>query len=641
VERLQASLSEEGRYRLLVESITDYAIYMLDPEGIVSSWNPGAERFKGYTAAEIIGRNFSCFYPEEDRAAGLPQRTLETARTEGKFEAEGWHLRKDGSRFWAYVVVDPIRTANGELVGFAKITRDLTERKRVEETLRQSQEQFRILVQGVTDYALYMLNPAGKVSSWNVGAERITGYKAEEIIGAHVSQFHAEEDRATGQPALSLQIAEREGRFEKEGWRIRKDGTRFWAHIVIDAIRDDGGTLLGYAKITRDITQQRESQRALDAARDALFQSQKMEALGQLTGGVAHDFNNLLMAVLGSLEIVKRRLPAEPKIDLMLNNAIKGAQRGVTLTERMLAFARRQELQTVAIDIPALVYGMSELLERSLGSNISVDVRFPLSLPKALADENQVELALLNLAINARDAMPEGGTIILSARSETFTEPSIGLKPGDYVCLSVADLGEGMDEATLARAIDPFFTTKGVGKGTGLGLAMVHGMAEQSGGRLNLKSRKGEGTVAEIWLPIAPDAPAALPSPEPVSDAHSPHRLKILAVDDDNLVLINTLAMLEELGHTALEASSGPQALEILRSDQVDLLITDQAMPQMTGVELAKTIRGEQPDLPIVLATGFADLPPDVTATMQRLAKPFGQAQLSAAINRAVKTARG
>src|ERR1700712_1645540 len=311
---LASSFSDEGRYRLLIEAVTDYAIYMLDPSGIVTSWNPGAVRFKGYEPAEIIGQHFSRFYSEEDRKSGLPQRALETAAREGKFENEGWRFRKDGSRFWAHVIVDPIRSPNGELLGFAKITRDLTERKIAEEALRHSEQQFKMLLQSVTDYAIYMLGPDGQVSSWNAGAEKIKGYLPEEIIGQHFSRFYSEEDRSVGAPQQALDTAAREGRFEKEGWRVRKDGTKFWANVVIDAIRNPDGSILGFAKITRDITERKQAERSLEQAREALFQSQKMDAIGQLTGGVAHDFNNLLMAILGSLELAKKRLPDDPKI---------------------------------------------------------------------------------------------------------------------------------------------------------------------------------------------------------------------------------------------------------------------------------------------------------------------------------------
>ena len=257
----------DDRYRLLIDGITDYAIYMLDTEGYVSSWNAGAQRFKGYNEDEILGAHFSTFYTEEDRERGIPQRALEIARKEGRFENEGWRLRKDGTRFWAHVVIDAITDQNGALLGFAKITRDLTERRKAEEELRRSEEQFRLLVQGVTDYAIYMLDPEGNVSSWNVGAQRIKGYTPQEIIGQHFSRFYIDEDRAEGLPAKALKIAVEEGRFEREGWRLRKDGTRFWASVIIDPIRADDGTLVGFAKVTRDVSEMR-------AAEESLFREQ-------------------------------------------------------------------------------------------------------------------------------------------------------------------------------------------------------------------------------------------------------------------------------------------------------------------------------------------------------------------------------
>ncbi|MEA3023162.1 MAG: hypothetical protein QOK01_2014 [Alphaproteobacteria bacterium] len=627
-----ASMTDDGRYRLLIEAVTDYAIYMLDAQGIVSSWNPGAQRFKGYAESEIVGQHFSRFYSEEDRKSGLPARALETARREGKFESEGWRVRKDGTRFWAYVVIDPIRAPSGEVVGYAKITRDLTERKKAEAVLKSSEEQFRLLVQGVTDYAIYMLDPEGHVSNWNLGAQRIKGYLPHEIVGAHFSRFYTDEDRAAGQPQKALAKATQEGRFEKEGWRVRKDGTCFWAHVVIDAIRADDGSLIGFAKITRDITERRETQQKLEKTREALAQAQKMEAIGQLTGGIAHDFNNLLMAVLGSLELARKRLPADERLGALINNAILGAQRGAVLTKRMLAFARRQELNAQTIYIPDLVRGMTDLLERSLGQSISIETRFPLGLKPIRADANQLEMALLNLAVNARDAMPDGGEIILSAQGTVIPEhdPS-GLKAGDYVRLTVTDSGKGMDAETLNHAMEPFFTTKGPGKGTGLGLPMVHGLAEQSGGRFNLRSRVGEGTTAELWFPVDGEAVSAAKQPRPLAAvAEGQHlSLVVLAVDDDDLVLMNTVAMLEDLGHRAIGASSGAAALEILRQDNtIDVVITDQVMPQMTGLQLAKEIRAEWPKLPVILATGFAETPASAHGYL-RLSKPFTQAELA------------
>jgi PAS domain S-box-containing protein len=636
---LSADAADAVRFRLLVEAVTDYAIYMLEPSGIVTSWNAGAERIKGYKAPEIIGRHFSTFYEEADRRAGVPQFALETARRTGKFEAEGWRLRKDGTRFWAFVIIDAIYDDDGSLLGFAKITRDLTERRKAEEELRRSEELFRRLVEGVTDYAVYMLDPGGIVSNWNAGAQRIKGYGPTEIIGQHFSIFYTDEDRVRGEPDRSLGIAEREGRFEAEAWRQRKDGTRFWANVVIDAIRDPSGRLLGFAKITRDITERRDAQIALDRTREALLHSQKIEAIGKLTGGVAHDFNNLLTVVLGSLDLLRRYLPKDdPRIVRLLDNALQGAQRGATLTQRMLAFARRQELDVRPVDLMELTRGMRDLLQRSLGPHIAIETRFPLAVSNVLADPTQLETALLNLAVNARDAMPSGGTLTIAARNET-TVGDTRLAAGRYVRLALSDTGEGMDEATLSRATEPFFTTKGTGKGTGLGLSMVHGMVEQLGGQFVLHSKLGEGTTVELWLPVAEQSAAAAQI-EAVAPVKQSRPLTVLAVDDDALVLMNTRAMLEDLGHTVLVAQSGEQALQqVARGPEIDLVITDHAMPRMTGVELAKELTARGVSAPIILATGFAELEAGADGGLPRLPKPYRQEALATAIASVMGTA--
>ncbi len=618
---------------MLVEAVTDYAIYMLDPHGIISSWNPGARRFKGYEESEIIGEHFSRFYTEEDRKTELPRRALETAEREGKFESEGWRVRKDGSRFWAYVIIDPIRDSEGKLVGFAKVTRDLTERRAAEADLRRSQEQFRLLVQGVTDYAIFLLSLEGIIASWNTGAERIKGYNPEEAIGQHFSIFYTEEDRTAGLPAIALETARRDGRFEKEGLRVRKDGTKFWANVVIDAIRDGEGVLMGFAKITRDITERRKAEETLERTREALVQSQKMEAIGHLTGGVAHDFNNLLMAIQGSLEMMRRRLPSgDSQMRRFIDNALQGAQRGAALTRRMLAFARRQELKLQSVNVAELINGMADLLRSSLGSSIQIETHFSLGLPNASADPNQLELAILNLATNAKDAMPRGGSIVIAAHERNVqNEP--GLKPGRYICLSVKDTGTGMDEHTLRQAIEPFYTTKGVGKGTGLGLPMVLGMTEQTGGKLYLKSEPGKGTIAEICLPAALTAEEPETANSSAPAASTTRSLRIVNVDDDPLVAFNTLAMLQELGHTVFSASSAAEALTLIREmGDIDLLITDHAMPGMTGSELAEAVRRDWPDLPIIIATGYVELPEGPAQAIPRLAKPFFERDLADAI---------
>lgn len=503
--------------------------------------------------------------------------------------------------------------------------------------LRESEERFRLLVESVTDYAIFMLDRDGRVANWNAGAERIKGYTAQEIVGSHLSRFYTAEAQAIGAPEAALKTAAATGKFEDETWRVRKDGSLFWASIVIDPIRDARGELVGYAKITRDFTERKQAQEALDRTREALAQSQKMEAVGQLTGGVAHDFNNLLMAILGSLDLLRKRVPSDdPRITRLIDNAIQGAERGASLTQRMLAFARRQDLNPRAVDLPDLVRGMTELLNRSIGPQITIETRFPLGLPRVQVDANQLELALLNLVVNARDAMPGGGQITIGAREEP---PADGAGSATrYASLWVQDTGEGMDEATLARAQEPFFTTKGVGKGTGLGLSMVHGLAEQSNGRLVLKSRKGEGTIAEIRLPISEDTePEAAPATVIPYPRMAPRAYTVLVVDDDPLVLENTAAMLEDLGHRVLEARSGREALEMAsRARSLDVVVTDHVMPGMTGIELIERLNVERPGLPVILATGYAELSA-AAQSLPRLNKPFDQNTLARAVDQAVQ----
>ncbi|MEA3541311.1 MAG: PAS domain S-box protein [Pseudomonadota bacterium] len=552
---------------------------------------------------------------------------------EGRFEAEGWRVRKDGTHFWANVVIDPIRDPSGQLIGFAKVTRDLTDRRAAQEALRKSEERFRLLVESVTDYAIYMLDPVGTITSWNSGAERAKGYKAEEILGENFARFYTEEDRIAGLPSRALHGAERDGRYESEGWRIRKDGTRFWANAVIDAIRDSTGKLIGFAKVTRDLTERRESQQALEDARIAIMQAQKMDAIGKLTGGVAHDFNNLLAVIVGSLDLARMRLASGGEVERFLDNAMAAAERGATLTQRMLAFARRQELKLQSVDCLGLVQGMADMLQSTIGPSVTIDTLFPGNLPPAYADPAQLELALLNLAVNARDAMPEGGRIIIEASEMLTAEGALpGLGAGAYVKLSVVDDGEGMDEATLERAREPFFTTKGVGKGTGLGLSMVHGFAEQCGGALTIESVVGLGTTVSLWLPVSQHAPEDAFDSDMHSAEEAETPLVILAVDDDNLVLMNTAGMLEDLGHTVFQAGSATDALRMLQQSRVDMVVTDHAMPGMTGAQLADAIEEAHPGLPVIIITGFAELPPHASSR-PRLDKPFRQAELARAVN--------
>lgn len=633
-EPANGSFNQDERYRLLVDAVVDYAIYMLDTNGLIRSWNSGARRIKQYEQREVLGKHFSLFYTPEDLATDLPGRALKTADESGRFEGEGWRIRKDGTRLWALVIIDPIRAPDGTLIGFAKVTRDLTERKAAEQALRDSEQQFSLLVQGVTDYALYMLDRSGVITTWNAGAQRIKGYEPAEVIGKHYSMFFERDDVTNNVPQRSLETVVREGRYEGQGRRLRKDGSAFVAHVVIDPIKNEQGELVGFAKITRDVTESVQAQQEIKETREALFQAQKMESLGQLTGGIAHDFNNLLMVILGSLELAKKRVPEDSKAYSLLNNAIAGAQRGATLTQRMLAFARRQELDPQPVDVRDLIRNMSDLLSRMLGAGIRVDTQFPLVLHPVLVDVSQLEMAVMNLVINARDAMEGQGKILISAREDSF--PGSHDESEKLICISVIDTGPGMSDATLQRAMEPFFTTKGSGKGTGLGLSMVHGLAAQSQGHFVLRSTVGEGTSAELWLPLAvvDNGYSAMVASTASTLGTSPQQsLDILLVDDDPLVLISTRAMLEDLGHHVVPVAGGQAALAFLtQGESFDLVITDMAMPDMTGVELANKIEPLFPKLPIILSSGFAEISQDLKTTLTRLPKPFDQSTLAKVI---------
>jgi signal transduction histidine kinase len=389
-----------------------------------------------------------------------------------------------------------------------------------------------------------------------------------------------------------------------------------------------------------------ERTRERETALAQLFEAQKMDTIGQFTGGVAHDFNNLLMAVLGSLTLLEKRLPpADQSARNLLQNAVQGAQRGAALTQRLLAFSRRQELKPESVDFSQLLRGMGDLLSRALGHDIELVIDLPSGLPPVLADANQLELAVLNVALNARDAMPTGGKLTITAAAEVRdASPSQhSLRAGDYLRITIGDTGFGMDEVTLAKAAEPFFTTKGPGKGTGLGLSMVHGLAAQSGGLLHIGSELGVGTTLNLWLPQAVTSAVAITRPADMAGLTPlTEPCRVLVVDDDLLVITGTAAMIEDLGHTSIEAHSGSEALDKLRSGlKVDLVITDHAMPSMTGMQLAATIREQYPALPIILATGYAELPGDPARLgVLKLSKPCSQQEIAVAIHTSMRSRR-
>ncbi|MDX9996605.1 MAG: PAS domain S-box protein [Phenylobacterium sp.] len=635
----QALVESERRFRLLVEGVIDYAMYLVDPDGMITNWNKGAERITGYAAGEVVGRHFSLFHAPKDRRAGLPGQALQTALETGRYETEGWRLRKDGGRFWASVVIDAIYDDDGRHVGFAKITRDISERRAAQDALADSEQQFRLLVGGVKDYALYMLDPNGVVSSWNGGAQKIKGYTSEEIVGQHFSRFYTDAERAAGVPFKALSTAAETGRYEAEGWRVRKDGTLFWAHVVVDAIRDDAGRLIGFAKITRDITERRNAQLELQRAHEQLAQAQKMEALGQLTGGVAHDFNNLLMVVSGQAQLLRKKLADDPRALRALDAIEASARRGEDLTRHLLSFSRRQRLQPVPVSLPEHAGSLKELISAGLPSRVTLLIDLPPGLWPVRVDIGELELALLNLAVNARDAMAVGGgSLTLIGENTTLARGGDADElDGEFVALSVSDTGVGIPPDILPKVFDPFFTTKDVDKGTGLGLSQVYGFARQSGGWVKVESELRKGTTFTLYLPRSQSQAGQAETaeqPEPAAASGA----SVLVVEDNPEVAEVAAGLLEQLGHRCRVVGNTAAALAALGEGETpDLVFTDVVMAgEMDGVALARRLREERPGLPVLLATGYSQAADGLGDEFPILYKPYKLDELARAVSAAL-----
>jgi PAS domain S-box-containing protein len=535
---------------------------------------------------------------------------LRTAAEAGRFEAEGWRVRKDGTRFWTHVVIDPV-IDEGEVVGYAKITRDVSERREADRALYESERRFRLLVQGVHDYAIYMLDPEGNVSNWNTGAQTIKGYSAGEIVGRHFSLFYTPEDREAGAPAAALATALREGKFSGEAQRMRKNGERFWASVVIDPIHDETGRLLGFAKVTRDISEKRQAEEELEHSREALVQAQKMEAIGRLTGGVAHDFNNLLTVIRASADFLRRPNLSEEKRARYVEAIAETADRAATLTGQLLAFARRQPLQPEVFDVCARLWGLHRIIGSTIGSSVTIETDLPETEHVVEADPSQFDTAVLNMVINARDAMPRGGTIKIMARTVDGVPAVRGhaAASGAFIAVDIADDGTGMPPETLKKIFEPFFTTKPVDKGTGLGLSQVYGFAKQSRGEIDVESQLDVGTTFTLYLPSADGRPLTPASPiAALVDLATVPQRRVLLVEDNEGVGKFAAGLLRELGQTVTWVGDGQAALKTLAAepDAFDLVFSDVVMPGISGLELAHLIQQRWPKLQVVLTSGYS-----------------------------------
>ena len=493
-----------GLYRLLVETVRDYAIFALDTEGKVLSWNAGAERLKGYRPVEIIGRHYSTFYPPEEIAAGRPDRQLEAAARDGRIELDGWRLQKDGGRFWANVVITALRDPAGELVGFAKVTRDLTERRRAEETLRHSEERFRLLVQSVHDYAIFMLDRDGRVVSWNDGAERINGYTAEEIVGRHFAIFYPAEDVAAGKTSRELQIAAEQGTYEEDGWRVRKDGTSFWASVLITAVRGVDGELIGYAKVTRDLTERRAAhERALADARRIAEAKAAARTKSEFLTAMSHELRTPINATLGYADLLEMEIAGalnERQRDYL--GRIRGTQQHLLRIINDLLDFGRIESQQVECDYS--VESLHEMVEavvpmvmpQAMVKGIEVEGRYHDGALNCRADRPKVEQIVLNLLGNAVKFTPVGGRIVVT--TEIVSGAAV---------VSVTDNGPGVSIDQQAAIFEPFVqlgrTLTSGHEGTGLGLAISRDLARAMGGDVTIQSAPNEGATFSLRLPLS------------------------------------------------------------------------------------------------------------------------------------------
>jgi PAS domain S-box-containing protein len=629
-DRLEAEIAERVRERDRIWHVSEDLLGVSNFEGYFTSVNPAWTALLGWSEDEIKRMHVSELrHPDDAQHAMAGRRRLAegvpTVRMENRFR------HKDGSWRWLAWTL----TAENGLIYL--IGRHVTAEKLAAEALRESERQFRLFTEAATDHALIRLDSRGVVSGWNAGAQRIEGYAEPEIVGQHFSRFYTAADRAAGAPERALAAAAASGSYEHDGWRVRKNGSLFLAAVVIDAIRDEEGKLIGFANIMRDVTERHEARVKLQRAQEQLAQSQKMEALGQLTGGIAHDFNNMLMVVSGNAQILKRQL-GDPK-NLRSVEAIEvAAARGENLTRQLLAFSRRQALNPIVISLRQRLTEFRDLLASSARGDIRLVVDIRRSVWPVAVDIHELELALINLVVNARDAMPGGGTVTITAKNLRLQPEDTpdGLR-GEFVALTVTDTGSGIEADVLPKVFEPFFTTKQRDKGTGLGLSQVYGLTHQSGGTVTITSEVGSGTAVTVYLPR---------SRRPLSEQRIPEGglprggEKVLLVEDNPEVQDVVGMLLEQLGYRVFLAESAAAALQLLASGEtVDLVFTDIVMPgELDGVALARRVKEEYPDIAVLLSTGYAKAANALEAGFPILRKPYQLTVLARAIRKALDT---
>jgi PAS domain S-box-containing protein len=638
----------------------DIGLVVLDSRGCIVGWNEWMARVSRHEARKVLGRPLLKVFPEV-RGTRLPD-VIEDSLRVGSSSILTHTLNallplqgESDEPLLHNIVVRPVSSvrANYCLLQITDVTVAVT-RERV---LRERQNaRYHAIVDSVPD-AIITIDDNRNIQWVNGAVDRVLGYSHSELLGQRLDIL-LDPDNPLLQALAQTSIGNKADNAISIMGR-HKDGKSGYFDVSLGRWRADQRNFV--TTIWRDVTERVEADAALRDARDALqknneelesrveertrerevalqqlHESQKMESIGQLTGGVAHDFNNLLAVILGSLSLLKKAAPDDPRVSRLLDRAILGAERGATLTARLLAFARRQELKVEFVSLQKLLPEMLDFLRHSVGPNVAVHVEISPAVCAVEVDANQLELALINLAVNARDAMTQGGTLTIACHNEDHGK-RVGLPRDPFVCITITDTGEGMSTATLARAQEPFFTTKGVGKGTGLGLSMVQGFTAQSGGALRIRSEPGKGTKVTLWLPRAKEGFVAANAEIQPAQSTQSKSLRVLLVDDDILVSMGAADMLLDLGHSVTEAQSGAHALKLLKSDApFDVVVTDYAMPGMNGFELAQRIKAGHPRLPIVLATGYAELPADRSIEFGHLSKPYTSKDLAAALEKAV-----